>query len=517
MTGLSRRRVLAIGVGAVAAGGLGVAVPALSRSAQTGQLLPSEAPLPPQFQVPLPIPPVLEPGRHPEYPDADYYELTQRAAYQEILPATRTEIWGYDGRFPGPTIVSRSTRRTVVRQVNRLPVPTVTHLHGGQTPAASDGWPLDLLLPDGMGPMGTMPGASDPFAHTSSGSRVHDYPLAQRATTLWYHNHRMGFTGPDVWRGLAGFHLIHDDEEDALPLPRGDRDIPLMIVDRSFAADGSFRYPAVDPSAVRRPGVTGEYSAGVLGDVILVNGAPWPVLEMAACRYRFRILNASNARRYRLALDPPPPGGGGLVQIGSDDGLLDRPVRHDNIETAPAERFDVVIDFSRYHVGPDVVLTNELGSGRTAQVMGFHVTHTEPDDTAVPLRLSTMEGLMPPRDGVARDFAFQRGARSWTINGHDFEPTRALVTPRLGTVEVWRIVSDFHHSIHIHLAHFQVLSRNDRAPGPYDAGWKDTVDIRPAEAVVIVARFTGYRGRYVMHCHNLEHEDMAMMATVAVQ
>jgi spore coat protein A len=205
------------------------------------------------------------------------------------------------------------------------------------------------------------------------------------------------------------------------------------------------------------------------------------------------------------------------VQIGSDGGLLDRPVDHDTIETAPAERFDVVIDFSSYPVGRDVVLANQLGSGRTAHVMHFQVTHTEPDDTAIPPRLSTMERLVPPRAGVVRDFAFQRGARSWTINGHDFDPTRPLVTPRLGTVEVWRIVSDFHHSLHIHLAHFQVLSRNGRAPGPYDAGWKDTVDIRPAEAVVIIARFTGYPGRYVMHCHNLEHEDMAMMATVVVQ
>jgi spore coat protein A, manganese oxidase len=521
MTGLSRRRVLAVGVGAVAAGGLGLAVPALSRPAQTGQLLPSEVVLPPPFQVPLPIPPVLHPGRHPDYPDADYYELTQRAVYQEILPASRTQIWGYNGRFPGPTIVSRSNRRTVVRQVNKLPIPTVTHLHGGVTPAGSDGWPLDLVLPDGTAnphaPISSMPGATDPLARTSSGFRVHDYPLTQRATTLWYHDHRMGFTGPDIWRGLAGFHLIHDAGEDALPLPRGDRDIPLMIVDRSFAADGSLRYPAVDPSATRRPGVTGSYSAGVFGDVILVNGAPWPVLEVAACRYRFRILNASNARRYRLALDPPPPGGGGLVQIGSDGGLLDRPVDHDTIETAPAERFDVVIDFSSYPVGRDVVLANQLGSGRTAHVMHFQVTHTEPDDTAIPPRLSTMERLVPPRAGVVRDFAFQRGARSWTINGHDFDPTRPLVTPRLGTVEVWRIVSDFHHSLHIHLAHFQVLSRNGRAPGPYDAGWKDTVDIRPAEAVVIIARFTGYPGRYVMHCHNLEHEDMAMMATVVVQ
>ena len=521
---LSRRRVLGLIGVAGAAAGVGLSLPALSRQAQTGKLLPSRLPLPKPFQVPLPIPPVLIPGRHPGFPGANYYEITQRAARQEIIPGVRTEIWGYDGIFPGPTVISRTGRRTVIRHRNALPVPTVTHLHGGHTPPGSDGFPTDLVFPE-PGPgvpiratagMYRMPGMSpDPLATTTIGARVYDYPMGQRAATLWYHDHRMGFTGPDVWHGLAGFHIIGDAEEDALPLPAGDRDIPLMIADRSFAADGSLQYPALDPSFLTQPGVTAPYMGGVFGDVILVNGAPWPVLDVAACRYRFRVLNASNARRYRLALSPPPAGGGGLVQVGSDGGLLASPVRHDAIEIAPAERFDLVIDFSRYPAGQQITLTNQIGAGTAAQVMRFHITRRAADDTAIPERLSTVPAIPPRQAAKTRTFLFQNQG-NWVINGREFDPRVAAATPRLGATEVWRFVTDFHHSVHIHLIQFQVISRDGQAPGPYDAGWKDTVDLHPAEEAAVIARFTGYRGRYVMHCHNLEHEDMAMMATIAV-
>lgn len=128
----------------------------------------------------------------------------------------------------------------------------------------------------------------------------------------------MDFTGPQIYYGLAGFHLIRDDEEEALGLPHGERDIPLTIVDRAFKEDGSFHYPAVDPSLTKKPGVKEDYVSGVLGDCILVNGAPWPELEVTNTRYRFRILDASNARRYRLALDPAPAEGASFVQVGSD-------------------------------------------------------------------------------------------------------------------------------------------------------------------------------------------------------
>lgn len=352
--------------------------------------------------------------------------------------------------------------------------------------------------------------AADMGRNVVAGQREYVYPMRQRAATLWYHDHRMGYTGPAVWRGLAGFHLVHDDEEDGLPLPRGPRDIPLMITDRSFAADGSFQYPAAGGGAVAAP-----YMNGVLGDVVLVNGAPWPVLHTDPARYRFRILNASNARRYRLQLDPQPAGGSAFIQIGSDGGLLPSPVSHDAVEIAPAERFDVVVDFSRYRPGTRVRLVNTLGTHSAAQVLRFDVVGTDrSDDSAVPARLSDSFALLDRRGASAtRTFLFGQGRDGlWTINNKPYQPGVPLATPRLGGVEIWRFITDIRHPVHVHLNHFQVLSRNNKPPGPYDRGWKDTVDVAPSEAVEVIVRFDDYRGTYLVHCHNLEHEDMAMMA-----
>lgn len=212
-------------------------------------LLRSRARLPRPFTVPLPVPEVATPVRRAA--DADHYAMRVRPADVEILPGHTTTIWGYDGRFPGPTIRARSGRRVVVRQHNELPVPLVTHLHGGRTPPPSDGYPTDLVLPE----HGRFPG-HDPQARRTRGSREYEFPLRQRAATLWYHDHRMDFTAPQAWRGLAGFFLLRDDEEDRLPLPGGDRDIPLLICDRAFEADGVLRYPSIDSSLAGRPGVT---------------------------------------------------------------------------------------------------------------------------------------------------------------------------------------------------------------------------------------------------------------------
>ncbi|MEU1630096.1 multicopper oxidase family protein [Streptomyces sp. NPDC020096] len=513
---MKRRRFLA----AAAAGtGLAAGTPFAGRilvPGRPGVPLPlrSAAELPRPYQVPLPVPAVLRPVRTDA--TTDTYAITQRLASLRILPGLETEAWTYDGGYPGPTLVSRAGRRTVVTHRNELPQPVAVHLHGGHTPHDSDGHPTDLILPVGWGkghPYGMAD--MDGMGVTTLGERTYTYPLDQRAATLWYHDHRMGFTGPSAYRGLAGFHLVHDDEDDALPLPRGERDVLLMITDRSFTADGSFHYPAIDP-AWGTPGVTHHWMEGVLGDTILVNGAPWPVLDVQRLRYRLRVLNASNSRIYKLELDPQPPGGDALVQIGSDGGLLERPVRHDALAMAPAERFDLVVDFARYRPGTRVRLVNRLGSGTTAEVMRFDVSgasRTPADETAVPARLSTIERLDPRRAAVTRTFHFQRSEGvGWTINGMAYQPGRAIAAPKLGTTEVWRIVSDFHHPIHVHLNPFQVVARDGRAPGPYDAGWKDTVDVLPGQSAEFAVRFTDYPGRFLVHCHNLEHEDMAMMA-----
>ena len=510
---MSRRGFLGLLGGAaagVALAGCGIGSP----TGQTGERLASAVPLPEPFRVPLPVPPTARPaGVDPS--GADLYRITQRVADAEILPGLRTPVLGYDGIFPGPTLDTRRGRPVVVEHRNELPVPTVVHLHGGHTPAEHDGWPLDLVLPVGERAAAAHHGM---VGDVVIGQRAHHYPMDQRAATLWYHDHRMDFTGPAVYRGLAGFHLIRDDKEDALGLPRGDRELPLMICDRSFAADGSFAYPGLDRSMRTLPGVEADWMEGVLGDVVLVNGAPWPVHEVDAARYRLRLLNAANARRFQVALAVPGAANLPIRQIGSDGGLLAAPVVHDSLLMTPGERFDVVVDFSVLPLGTEVTMINILGSGGTADVMRFRVVRSAPDDSRVPDRLSEVEPLVVPAGATVRTFEFRRGAvgghAGWTINGESFDPDRSLADIPLGEVERWRFHTDVHHPVHVHLDPFQVLNRSGRDPAPADVGWKDTVDLPPSQVVEVAVRFADHAGRFVMHCHNLEHEDMAMMATI---
>ncbi|MEJ3655201.1 multicopper oxidase family protein [Actinomycetes bacterium KLBMP 9759] len=505
---LTRRQVLrtaGLGIG-VAATGLGLNGCSLLPNATSGAaLLTSAVPLPAPYGVPLPIPPRAQPSGQ----DAgiDVYDLTARPAVAEILPGVTTPVWGYDGSFPGPTIVAERDRTVLLRLHTELPVPTVLHLHGGATPAESDGFPTDLLVPEHWTGQHTHP-AGD----VAVGTREYRYPNRQPAASLWYHDHRMDFTGPQVWRGLFGSYLVHDPAEDALGLPAGEQDVPLLVCDRAFGADGSLAYPSLDRTLSSVAGVEEPYAGGVLGDVVLVNGAPWPELEVTARRYRFRILNASNARRFRFELDPPVAP---IVQIGSDCGLLAEPVAHASLPVSPAERYDVVVDFGGLAAGTTVELRNGLGSGPTAQVMRFRVTGPAADDSRVPATLADVEPLDPARAATARRLAFARTDGRWTINGAPFDPNRPDATPRLRQLETWTITSDGDHPVHVHSAPFQVV---DRAGGlaDTDRGWKDTVAVGPAQTVTIATRFPEYRGRFVAHCHNLEHEDMMMMATIEV-
>ncbi|KAB2379458.1 multicopper oxidase family protein [Actinomadura montaniterrae] len=526
--GLARRHVLSIGgaLGLVAFSGLTTARALARRPPRTGAELRSKVPLPPPFQVPLPIPPVLKPVSTTG--GIDRYEITQRETAVEILPGIRTPLWTYEGTFPGPTIESRRGRPVTIRHRNELPVPTVVHLHGGRTPASSDGYPTDLVLPEGWPGtarghhgMHGMGGMRDPRAVESRITRDYTFPLDQRPTLLWYHDHRMDFTAPAIWRGLAGLHIVRDDAEEVLGLPSGHRELPLMIADRAFGDDGALAYPALDPALRERPGVEEPYLAGVLGDVVLVNGAPWPVHEVDAARYRLRVLNASNARHYELEAVTDDGRRLDLVQVGADQGLLAAPVVHRTLPIAPAERYDLVVDFSGVPVGGRVRIANRLGSGRTRDVMAFRVARKARDGSRVPRVLSTDVPSWRRSDAVrVRDFSFRAGrmggGHGWLIGGRPFDPARTDATVRLGDVEVWRLVADVHHPVHLHLVGFRVLSRGGGRPLARDAGLKDTVALRPGEAVEIITRFDGYRGRYLFHCHNAEHEDMGMMANFEV-
>jgi spore coat protein A len=210
------------------------------------------------------------------------------------------------------------------------------------------------------------------------------------------------------------------------------------------------------------------------------------------------------------------------VQIGSDGGLLPSPVPHDGIDLAPAERMDVVVDFARRPAGQRVVLVNEFGTDNTGLVMRFDVGPAGPDDSRVPERLSAGYRVLRRADAArTRSMVFQsrdhNGVHRWLVNGEPFDPHRVHARPALGTTEIWQLVGDLHHPIHLHLSHFQVLARGTGSPRATDHGWKDTLDLLPGELAELIVPFDDYPGTYVFHCHNLEHEDAMMMANLSTR
>jgi FtsP/CotA-like multicopper oxidase with cupredoxin domain len=469
---------LAAGVGGAGVGWWTTRSAALTGNDLVDSLLPSPPFVP--FEAEFRTPPVLAPTRVED--DADYYEMTMRPAVVEILPGHSTTIWGFNGQFPGPTIRARRGRRVVVRQANQLPdAKPAIHLHGGHVEARFDGYPTDVI------PVGA--------------TRDYVYPNRQLAAPLLYHDHEMDRTGLNVYMGLVGAYLLEDDEEPALNLPSGDYDVPVLIQDRAFDVDGSLRYtPEMD---------------GMFGDVILVNGVPQPRFAVANRKYRLRIYNASNARTYELTLSSGKP----LIQIGTDGGLLPAPVPRTIIPLLPFERADVIVDFSSVDVGSQVILQNGRTVGRTAAIMRFDVERREKDPSTVPSALRAFERLDEKSATVTRDFTLgmDMGGEKmrWVLNNQAFDHHRVDFAPRLGETEIWRLTnkSGGHpHPMHVHLDMFQILDRNGAPPGPGEVGWKDTVAIGPDEMVRIIIRFTDYTGRYMFHCHNLEHEDNGMMA-----
>jgi spore coat protein A len=426
------------------------------------------------FQRDLPRIPTLRPVQRTR--TRDVYDITMREATAEILPGHQTPIYGYNGIYPGPTIRARSGREVVVRQHNALPFEANVHLHGGHVQPEHDGHPMDLIAP--------------------GGSFEYHYPNEQDAASLWYHDHAHGRTARTLYRGLLAMYVLEDDVERTLDLPRGAYDVPIVIADHAFNRDGSFRYAdAID--------------VGFRGDTILVNGAVSPRMRVKRRKYRLRFLNASNARSYSLRLGR----GRVMTQIAGDGGLLARPVKRRTVPLHPAERVDLVIDFRDYGPGTELVLHNDDGEGGTVAVMRFDVVRGgASEDFRVPRRLRQQESL--PRANADRRWELSLGLRAWQINGREFDHDRIDVTPRHGTTERWTFVnrSNRVHPMHIHGFLFRVLSRSSgRVHAADRLGWKDTVGVLPNETVTVLPWFAPYSGRYVFHCHALEHGDRAMM------
>ncbi|MGL4742773.1 MAG: multicopper oxidase family protein [Dermatophilaceae bacterium] len=548
--GLTRRDALKLGV----AGGALAALPlhrlALAGTASRMPLRKMVAP----FTLPFVVPPVLAPtgvaavtcpdGVVREY---DRYDMTQTFSVAQIMPGYQTPVFGYNGVAPGPTIVARRGRPIVVHQTNLLhqppasaptaPVPakyssdpmdrwTSTHLHGSASLPQYDGYASDV----------TLPGQTKRYV----------YPNSQEARTLWYHDHGVHHTSQNAYNGLAGMYLLHDELETTLGIPQGRYDVPVVVRDVMLSRTGALVYDD-----------NGE--SGAFGDIVLVNGVPWPVMQVEPRKYRFRILNASVARSYEWQLHDGRSAVP-MTVVGTDAGLVPEPQVVTSIRHAMGERYEVVVDFAPFAQRPgrapvqltlrNLVPKNTIDEPRTRYAMRFvvgpesSVQNTENNEvpaswtSRVPPQecMTWTEADLLARGVPERRFAFVRSNGQWTINGTtwqdvvDSDYTFCLAEPAAGAVEIWELANlsgGWFHPAHIHLVDFQVLSRNGQASRvhPYERGAKDVVYVGEEETVRVAMRFAGPsagegwpapKGRYMMHCHNLVHEDHDMMMQFSV-
>jgi spore coat protein A, manganese oxidase len=499
----SRRDLLKVGLFSSAALMLPAERVARTELAVRNRIPQSELPKP--FTVPFAKPEVLQPVARSA--DTDYYIVTQKQVSAQILPGRYTDVWGYNGLVPGPTIMNTQGRQAVVRQINALPdvhpalrykVWTSTHLHGSCSLPQYDGYASDI----------TRPGEYKDY----------HYPNIQDARTLWYHDHGVHITATNAQMGLAGQYILHDPTELALPIPHGQYDIPLILKDAMFEKSGQLVLDDNDHS-------------GMFGDVILVNGRPWPVMEVEPRKYRFRILNACISRSFDLALST----GDEMTVIGTDGGLMPHPQKVSHLRHGMAERYEVVIDFSKYKPGTRVVLKNlqppnNLEYDNTNVVMAFdvgtHVADTSNNEIPRDLNpnMSTM-GLTDEDSVRTRKFLFERENGGWTINGKtwadvvDSDYEYVAANPGFEDVEIWELTNTsggWFHPVHIHLVDFRILDRNGKAPHPWELGPKDVAYVGENETVRVIMRFEHQRGKYMMHCHNLVHEDHDMMTQFEV-
>jgi len=498
------------------------------------------------FTQPLPIPPAIPPSR--VVGTDDIYDIWESRGETVIVPGFVTPIWGYNvaggpAITPGPTILARKGRRVIINFENRLPPnedptgiileqeidpakhpfhdsSTSVHLHGINADHFSDGYP-----DDGDGHRHRK-GPGESFQHIYPNNEY------QRPATLWYHDHSVHVTSVHIYRGLAAFYLLSDEVEDALPLPGslaadpgrgyGFFDIPLAIKDVMITAD----------ERDDRPPGTLVYNncshMGAFGDIMTVNGKQQPRFDVANRKYRFRILDASDARQYWLALrvatrldGPDEP----FTLIGTDQGLLPVPIPVTDFHTAPAERWEIVVDFSRYPIGTRLVLVNKLqepDDPRLFQIMAFDVTRAEPDPSQIP---PVLRGAEHPADTAPaarrRFFLFDRQGGYFSINGLQWDPNRVDARPVIDTNEDWTLQVDsggWGHPVHLHLGRFRTLKVEGRPPRPGELeGFKDTMWVGPNQRVTVRHQFWNFNGRYVFHCHNGSHEDHDMMSQWEVQ
>ena len=472
-------------------------------------------------------------------PDLDI-SLTARPGEVSIFPGDPTRIWHYQaivhkgdknqvveipGSYLGPIIKLHQGEKIRIRFKNLIPEESIVHWHGLHVPAIMDGHPR-YVIPQGQ-------------------SYLYEFEVNNRAGTYWYHPHPHGRTGPQVYRGLAGLFIVSDEEERAVGLPDAEYDVPLVLQDRTFDPENQLIYTS---------GHRMEQMTGFLGDLIMVNGLPDFTLPVSTGAYRLRLLNGSNSRIYKLAWKDGRP----LTIIGTDGGLLERPVYRQYVFLSPAERLEVWVDFSDRPVGFETSLISlpfetggmggrQMGRGMMMGGMGqdqnlpngagfsvfkIKVTKHVKKDQPLPEQLSEIN---PPRQDEAvnflnpKQFFLTMRHMQWSINGRVFqmEDVADDEIVQLGSKEIWEFhntgggmmnMVNMPHPIHLHGKQFQVIERSGvMHEGYVDEGWKDTVLLMPGERIRILVDFADYPGLFLYHCHNLEHEDMGMMRNYFVR
>ena len=520
-----------------------------------------------RYVDPLPVPPIIRSTDKPgEIIDIEMNQF-QAKVHRDLPPTT---LWGYNGSWPGPTIEAQSGEPLNINWISRLPathllpidhsihgaesslpaVRNVTHVHGACVLPDDDGYPEAWFTAQGEhGPHGPK------FIRRPS-----SYPNCQPSTTLWYHDHCLGITRLNVYTGLTGFYLIRDEAEKALNLPQGEFEVPLMLQDRLFHHDGSLYYPKVINGPQEHP----IWIQELFGDYNCVNGKVTPFLEVEPRKYRFRILNAANSRFYHLrlfnadvtgkiqneAFDVPS-----FQQIGTDGGLLPAPLELRYLLIGPAERFDVIIDFSGFE-GKSFSLINDApapytmgGQYLAEDVMLFKVTKSlsVEDTSSLPDTLVPFEPLNPTyatRERLLLVSEKERPSDRYVIigllgNARWHEPITE--DPKAGSTEIWSFINTTGdvHPLHVHLVQFHVLNRQtfdvpiyqqtgklvftSRPMAPESnerPARKDTIKSYPGYVTRVIMRFDlphgapvlpGQELLYVWHCHILEHEDNEMM------
>jgi FtsP/CotA-like multicopper oxidase with cupredoxin domain len=468
-----------------------------------------------------------------QFPPQKLYEVHQQEVLVSVHPQLPTQkLWGFNGSVPPPTYVARYGEPILVRNYNNLPTnnggfgiqSVSTHLHNAHTPSESDGFPCDFFEV-GQYYDQHYPNVLAGFSSTNPPNG----DIRESMSTLWYHDHRVDFTSQNVYKGLAGFYLLFNefdtgDETTGFRLPSfPDYDIPMIISDKNF-----------DPQ-------TGLLSFdlanrdGVLGDKFLVNGKIQPFMEVKRRRYRFRWLNGGPSRFHKIYLTNPNSLSttNKFWVIANDGNLLPNPVQVSGIEIAVAERMDVIIDFSAFPAGTVLRMENRLeqcdGAGPTDNVksagqgdylLEFRVVSDAVTDASVNPATNPHFYDLPPlvTTSQCRSFDFDRRNGQWVINGNLFDCDDVAFRVKRNTAEQWKLSGGFNwqHPIHIHFEEFRITSRGGSYSGggsvpAVEQGRKDVVRLGERDNIDLFIRFRDFVGRYPMHCHNIVHEDHAMM------